>query len=309
MTASKQEQLKNANTLIIKTKYNHTDIWHNKSFRVMTRIVIYSALGLYLINAILLLCLKPFISDFTNNESFSILSSMETSYKNISDGANSHTVIFDSSIQVIPVNSISVGVGLANGPGGYVDFTNSNDVILVDNNNIQIGYLDHEYAHILQKRLVTSVSGGVPSYWNPVQSFVYYVNLLRLNSDLEKYMPASPISAATLVPGLETNADCYSYYINNGGYEHLSYTYQTPIAGGCWDESYAAAISISKGEWPNQTNVEKYATQGQDIALAMAKIDVDASESQKQLQEIISSCIANHNKVLPKLHGCLTIKK
>lgn len=80
-------------------------------------------------------------------------------------------------------------------------------------------FMVHEFAHILQKHLVSKTAGGYPSPSNPIRSGRYYYYLTKLDRDLQALMP--PVSHYATFPGLEAAADCYarSYF---GNYETLS---------------------------------------------------------------------------------------
>jgi hypothetical protein len=153
------------------------------------------------------------------------------------------------------LNSGGIG-GLSTETRGYVNFFDDEDTIYVSLKNEPSPAIDyviaHESAHILQKKVIAKESGGYPVWWNPIQSFVYYANLLRLNNDLSRYAPNSAVNKS-MVPYIETNADCLaqtaSTYPQRRSY--VGYNY-------CSSSQYAAAYAIKNGEWPTKHNMEKY---------------------------------------------------
>lgn len=153
------------------------------------------------------------------------------------------------------LNSGGIG-GLSTETRGYVNFFDSKNTIYVslkDEPSPAIDYvIAHESAHVLQKKVIAKESGGYPVWWNPFQSFVYYINLLRLNNDLSHYAPDSAVDKS-MVPYIETNADCLAQTANTYPQRrsYIGYNY-------CSSSQYAAAYAIKNGEWPTKDNLEKY---------------------------------------------------
>lgn len=171
----------------------------------------------------------------------------------IAGGSNNKTKVNINSLDKL--NSGGIG-GLSTETRGYVNFFDNKDTIYValkDEPSPAIDYvIAHESAHILQKKVISKASGGYPVWWNPVQSFIYYINLLRLNNDLSNYAPNSAVNES-MVPYIETNADCLAQTANTYPQRrsYIGYNY-------CSSSQYAAAYAIKNGEWPTKDNMEKY---------------------------------------------------
>ncbi len=107
----------------------------------------------------------------------------------------------------------------------------------------------HEYAHILQKRVLEANCGA--SYGARA------LCLPQLESLLAAYGDQSEHPETTLLPGLETSADCildtYGAGANLHGYQQ----------GHCSVDQLAAALAIRNGEWPDETTVASYQEQAQ----------------------------------------------
>lgn len=106
----------------------------------------------------------------------------------------------------------------------------------------------HEYFHLIQRDLAEEAAGGKPSLLNPIRSYIYYFQLLRLNSDLEALMPPTaeelPVSA-----GLEASADCYAQPRGSAAspayYEGVYIKGQLCSPGQVW-----IVDQMAKGDWP-----------------------------------------------------------
>ena len=143
---------------------------------------------------------------------------------------------------------------------GYVNMFVPEDVIYVEMSE-QIYEKDknylfvHEYAHVLQKRLIADVSVGAPSRWNPLQSLVYYYNLFALNAALSGVVPpvTADVDGVLVVSGLEANADCVTQVF--GSWPRVQ-SYIGSVY--CSSEELAAAYCVVNGEWPSGENVARY---------------------------------------------------
>lgn len=167
-------------------------------------------------------------------------------------GSNKIKVNIDS---LNKLNSGGIG-GLSTETRGYVNFFDNKDTIYVSLKNEPSPAIDyviaHESGHILQKKIIAKASGGYPVWWNPIQSFIYYANLLKLNNDLSSYAPKSAENQS-MVPYIETNADCLAQTANTY-LQRRSYVGQNY----CSSSQYAAAYVIKAGEWPTKQNMKKY---------------------------------------------------
>lgn len=157
-------------------------------------------------------------------------------------------------------NDLSIrplGVPVAS-PAGYVNMAEEDARIYVDpsvrflSERLRDDFYSHETAHLQQKALVAKVSGGYPSYENPLVSMVYFANLLRLNSELADFMPPLPADVPTLLSGLEAAADCHAT-------PTVSYSAPTAFHRGaylqdahCSAEQRAIALQVAAGEWPHK---------------------------------------------------------
>lgn len=98
---------------------------------------------------------------------------------------------------------------------GYVNMTSTDrsfyisDVLHDDHSIWENTAYSHEYFHLIQRDLITEAAGGSPSYLDPIRSFGYYFQLIRLNADLETLMP-TPAHDLPMTAGLEGSADCYA---------------------------------------------------------------------------------------------------
>lgn len=195
--------------------------------------------GFYLLNALVIFFFQPV---------------------SVQTGAELEPIAQFGKTEIFRVDELRSGgiAGLSIEAGGYVNmmsperiiYTNSN---LVPGNIIQNDYLyKHEFAHILQKQLVSEVSGGYPSYSNPIQSSIYYYNLIRLNNDLVELMPAlnDESAGSLLAHGLESAAECYAQPHSSIDQDPVFFKapYLTP--GHCTAEQKNIAIRMFTGHWP-----------------------------------------------------------
>lgn len=140
--------------------------------------------------------------------------------------------------------------------GGYVDMLSPDETAYVNphiagDNLTQTSYLyRHEFTHVLQKQLVAKVSGGYPSVWNPVQSTIYYVNLIRLNNDLEKLMPKVNNHQQVIAKGLEAAAECYAQPYSSKHEPTLYYKAPYIFPEYCNAEQVTIASQLFSGKWP-----------------------------------------------------------
>lgn len=147
--------------------------------------------------------------------------------------------------------------------GGYVDMLSPDETAYVNphiagDNLTQTSYLyRHEFTHVLQKRLVAKVSGGYPSVWNPVRSTIYYVNLIRLNNDLEKLMPKMNEDQQVVAKGLESAAECYAQPYSEKSEEAVYYKAPYIFPRYCNAEQVAIATKLFSGKWPKPLTVEE----------------------------------------------------
>jgi hypothetical protein len=138
---------------------------------------------------------------------------------------------------------------------GYVNMFSPDDYIYIDSKKAsqvkQWSYFfQHELAHIKQKRLVAKLSGGYPSYANPIRSFLYYKNLYILNEDYTKLMPEIDKEKNPFTPGegLEAAADCYAQPFSSS--DKMIY-YVAPYLGTyCTAEQRLIARTLDSGKWP-----------------------------------------------------------
>lgn len=103
---------------------------------------------------------------------------------------------------------------------GYVNMLAEDSTIYISSDHVegfqQNAYLyKHEFAHVLQKKMVAEETGGYPSVSNPWRSFVYYYNLYRLNSALRDVMPEvvdndEDTNSWFMTDGFEAAAECYA---------------------------------------------------------------------------------------------------
>ena len=150
-------------------------------------------------------------------------------------------------------NLQSGGFGtLSLGISGYVNVFSPEMVMYVDSGVEdmtldQRSYLaDHEYAHVLEKKMIAAQVGGYPSVSNPWRSFAYYSKLLELNSFYSSIMPSAQDngSSFTVVGGLESAADCFAQ--DPGGHSPMLYIGSDV----CSAEQRAVALALRNGSWP-----------------------------------------------------------
>lgn len=118
--------------------------------------------------------------------------------------------------EVIRMDEIAVGYGpFEVAAAGYVNMAVDedrfyiSDVLHDDHAAWEHTAYSHESFHLIQRELVAEAAGGYPSYLNPLRSFFYYFQLLRLNADLAPLMP-EPTDPLPFTGGLEGSADCYA---------------------------------------------------------------------------------------------------
>ena len=168
----------------------------------------------------------------------------------------SYRGITDPELTIKTVEDMSV---LGNdGTRGYVNMLDSEDIIYLRPFSDPKAYasitklysatVNHEYAHILQKRLVESLSNG--NEWER------YSKLLELNSLLAQKAPAlKETDNDHDVPfvGLETNADCIvASYSTASSYAYIDED------NGCNSYQMGEARAIIEGEWPSPENAAKW---------------------------------------------------
>lgn len=188
----------------------------------------------------------------------------------VQNGAETHEHSKIGFNEVISIEGLrSGGIGLwSKASLGYVNVLSEEQIIYVngdyadDENPLgQTEYLyRHEYAHILQKRLIAERSGGYPSYLNPIASSVYYFNLLQLNGELAALMPPVREDEGWIpFPGLEAAADCYAQPYSSP--EEQAY-FQAPYLypGHCDAEQEKIARGLLSGRWPQPLTEEERIT-------------------------------------------------
>jgi hypothetical protein len=123
-------------------------------------------------------------------------------------------------LQVLEVDELVAGgvAGWSRESNGYVNMVSDDPEMYITSlknpdsasfPNTQL--FRHESFHVVQKELIAEASGGYPSYWNPIRSFIYYANTARMNNDLQALMPkVNTEKQFVTAPGLEAAADCYA---------------------------------------------------------------------------------------------------
>jgi hypothetical protein len=170
--------------------------------------------------------------------------------------------------------------------GGYVDMLSPDETAYVNphiagDNLTQTSYLyRHEFTHVLQKRLVAKVSGGYPSAWNPIQSTIYYVNLIRLNNDLEKLMPKVNNHQQVIAKGLESAAECYAQPYSSQHEPTLYYKAPYIFPHYCNAEQVTIASRLFSGKWPKPLTKEEKAK-----LTPVNVTTVDPKETERKQQE------------------------
>lgn len=139
---------------------------------------------------------------------------------NLQEGAREEISAKYATVSVVLLKDLKAGGlgSLSSGTTGYVNVLSPEPRIYLDGSEyetppLQSTYIyQHEYAHILQKRLIAAKAGGYPSVLNPFISFSYYGQLLKLNQDFEELMPDGNQDAHShsLFSGLEIAADCFA---------------------------------------------------------------------------------------------------
>lgn len=167
--------------------------------------------------------------------------------------ALAHLILEDAGIDysgelIIQEQVVVAGVNA----GGYVPLISNGEAIYIVESSVVADYGDtelvyrsivlHEYAHILQKRLLETRCGD-----NPVGRAACFP---ELEATLATYAASSEVTN-TVFPGIETNADCVlETYSSNSltGYQ----------VDGCTDEQLAAAWAVRSGKWPDEAAVERW---------------------------------------------------
>ena len=221
--------------------------------------------GVFLLNAIIITLSQPSLGDpvdFASTERFNL----------ILDGQE---------VTVVAVDNLQSGgvPGFTFEAAGYVNALQEENVIYInptdlpDSSMVFTYLLTHEYGHIEQKELIAQVSGGYPSYWNPITSAIFYYNTLRLNTELEPYahdFQDSVHEEHGFMPfnNIESNADCY---VQGEGiwpfeYSYIGYEF-------CTYEQLGASYAIANGEWPTEEVVSGYVTQIENGTLIPYRVD------------------------------------
>lgn len=137
---------------------------------------------------------------------------------------------------------------------GYVNMTSTDrsfyisDVLSDDHGIWETTAYSHEYFHLIQRDLVTESAGGSPSYLDPLRSFGYYFQLLRLNADLAELMPA-PAHELPFTGGLEGSADCYAQPRGTAD-APAQYTGVYIRENLCTPEQVWIVDQMAQGSWP-----------------------------------------------------------
>lgn len=172
----------------------------------------------------------------------------------------------DDHITVVSGEAVHLHVGFSFPVEGYVNVSEEDATIYLNtdyHSTEMLGYIMvHEYAHVLQKRLIASLVGGYPENSNPVTALAYYDMLLKLNDELSTYVPDWGENLdkymefnATVIPNVERNADCITHALGMWPqeYSYIGWNW-------CSDEQLGAAYSIINGEWPTAERVAYYVT-------------------------------------------------
>ena len=163
--------------------------------------------------------------------------------------------IVDPEVTFVTVDDLHV---LGSKATGYVNVFDENDVIYLrpfssrefnESRSYWNAIVIHEYGHILQKRLVESITD------NPYER---YSELVKLNAILSDGAPAIPNEEedgerVVIFSGLETNADCILMVLRGS----LRSGYIDAIDG-CELRPSAIAASIIDGEYPTEASIAKY---------------------------------------------------
>lgn len=157
-------------------------------------------------------------------------------------------------VAIVMVDDLqSGGFGtLSLGITGYVNVFSPEMVMYVDSDIAEMplakrAYIaEHEYAHILEKKMIAEQVGGYPSMDNPWRSFAYYYKMLELDSFYASVMPAveDSESSFTVVSGLETVADCFAQV--PGEHNPLFYIGRDD----CTQEQRDVALALRNEVWP-----------------------------------------------------------
>lgn len=112
----------------------------------------------------------------------------------------------------------------------------------------------HEYFHLIQRDIVTGAAGGKPSFLDPLRSYIYYFQLLKLNYELEVLMP-EPTEDLPLSAGLEASADCYAQ--PRGSADSPAYYKGVYLKGQlCSPEQAWIVDQMVAGNWPTAPSAD-----------------------------------------------------
>lgn len=185
-----------------------------------------------------------------------------TQPSNIQQGQTVHVDAEYGSISIVLVKDLkSGGLGvLSSGAAGYVNVMSPEPNIYLNETQFKTApsrnsYIyRHEFAHVLQKQLVASKVGGYPSYDNPLISYRYYFELLKLNQDFMNVMPKDNHDAhvSSIFSGLELSADCFSQLA-----EYVGKPMQYIGSEGCTPEQRYMSIALISGRWPTPLTPEE----------------------------------------------------
>lgn len=159
-------------------------------------------------------------------------------------------------VQLIVLDDLkSGGVGnLAMEAMGYVNVLSSEQVIYVDRTVAEKSssyvdyFINHEYAHVAQKKLIAQEMGGYPSVDNPWFSMAYYAKVLELNSTLDSLMPvAEGVDDHSAFDGLEKMADCAAQSPENAD-RKLEYVGHAQ----CNYKQKWTALAVEEEIWPGR---------------------------------------------------------
>lgn len=165
-------------------------------------------------------------------------------------------------VSIVLVDELKAGgLGtLASGAKGYVNVMSPEPTIYLEASMFKgvptrASYMyKHEMFHVLEKQLVADKVGGYPSYENPLLSFSYYFNMLKLNNDLASFLPSDNEDAEVASPfsGLEIAADCYAQDL-----EFVGQPMQYLGSVGCNAEQRYIVFGLLSKRWPEPLTVEQ----------------------------------------------------
>lgn len=180
---------------------------------------------------------------------------------NLQQGAREEISSQYGNISVVLLEDLKAGgIGnLSSGTTGYVNVLSSSSTIYLNGTKYknapeQNTYIyQHEMAHILQKELIAHKAGGYPSVANPLVSFAYYGELLKLNDDLTALMPKGNQDTDRHSPfaGLEAGADCFA----QSGHPEEAMTYVGTDF--CSPEQRNISLGLLSNRWPTPLSDEE----------------------------------------------------